>query len=325
MRTIRRMLAMVVVLARLAAADPIMAAEEKYPTRTVRLIVPFPPGNVTDAIGRVIAERLAKAWSSPVIVENRAGASGNLGVGQVAKAAPDGYTVLFAGSTSHAANVYMYKSLPYDPVKDFTPVTLVFKGYMVLVVNAASPLESVGDVVAAARKAPGKLTFGSGTSSGRLSAEMMRQMAGLDMLNVPYKGNPPALTDLLGGQIDFMFTDGTTAVAQVRGGKIRALGVTSPARIAPLIDVPTMAEAGFKDYEISIWIGLYLPANAPAAITARLNEMVRKVAQSPEVKAWGVANVVDIVPSSPDELARFQAIETEKTARVSRAAGIERE
>jgi tripartite-type tricarboxylate transporter receptor subunit TctC len=302
----------------------VRAQSDEWPGKPITIVVPLPPGSGTDNAARLLAQGLTAELKVPVIVDNKAGANSFIAARYVARAAPDGYTLLLTGNTSHSSNPHLFKKLPYDPVKDFSPVSLVFKGFMVLMVNAESPVKSVADLVRLGQ-APKKLSFGEGSSSSRLSAEMFRQMAGLDFVHVPYKGNPQALTDLLGGQIDFMFTDGATVLAQLKSGRMRALAVTSPVRHPLFPDVPTMEEAGYKGYEISIWTGLYAPAGTPPAVIERLNAAVRKSVMSPEMKKWSATSAYDMISSSPAGLAKVQADESERTGRVVRAAGIEPE
>ncbi|HSW16853.1 MAG TPA: tripartite tricarboxylate transporter substrate binding protein, partial [Ramlibacter sp.] len=315
----------------LASAAPMVfplaarAQAEDWPRKPITIVAPLPAGSGTDAVARLLAQGMSNEYKVPVVVDNKVGANGFLAARYVAKAPPDGYTLFFTGNTTHSSNEHMYKQLPYDPVKDFSPVSLAFKGFMVLMVNASSPAKSIADLVSMGKKAPGKLSFATGSSSGRLSAEMFRQMAGLDFVHVPYKGNPQALTDLIGGQVDFMFTDGSTTLAQLNAGRVRALAVTSPQRHPRLPNVPTMEELGFNGYEVSIWSGLYTPAGAPPAVIDKLNATMRRVLASPELKEWGNNAVFDMVASTPAGLAQIQAAESERTRRVLRAAGIEPE
>jgi tripartite-type tricarboxylate transporter receptor subunit TctC len=325
---IRRRAAIFLALAATSAfvvSSPARAQAEDWPRKPITIVVPLPAGSGTDSAARLLAQGMSSEFKVPVIVDNKVGANGFIAARYVAKAPPDGYTLLLTGNTTHSSNEHLFKQLPYDPVKDFSPVSLAFKGFMVLMVNTASPAKSVADLVAMGKHSPKKLSFGSGSSSSRLSAEMFGQMAGVDFVYVPYKGNPQALTDLMGGQLDFMFTDGSTTLAHLKGGKLRALAVTSPQRHPRLPDVPTMDELGFKGYEISIWTGLYAPAGAPPAVIERLNTTVRKLLATPELKEWGNNAVFDMVPSSPAGLAQIQAAESERTRRVVRAAGIEPE
>lgn len=296
-----------------------------FPSRAITLVLPYPAGSGSDQVGRLLAQGLSDEFNVPVVIDNKPGGNGFIATSQVARAAPDGYTILQTGNTTHAANEHLFRKLPYHPVKDFTPLGLVYKGYMVLVVNNASPARTAVDIADMARKSPGKLTFGEGSAMGRMAAEMMCQEAGVQAVRVPYKSNPQGLADLLGGQIDFMFTDGPTAVAQASAGKLRPLAVTSSKRLARLPDVPTMDEAGYKGYELSIWNALYLPAGTPPVIQKRLNDAVRKVLGTQPLSAFASTNVTEITPSTPEELARFQASESAKTGRVLRAAGIQPE
>jgi len=312
----------------LAATAVLCAAHshaEQYPAKPITIVVPFAAGSGTDQQARSMAQALSAEYKVPVLVDNKAGASGFLAAQYVAKATPDGYTMLMTTNTTHAANEHLYKKLPYDPVKDFTPVTLLSKGHMLLLVNPSSPIQSLADLVAAARKAPGKLNFGSGSSSSRVASELLKQMTGINVVNVPYKSNPMAITDLMGGQVDFMFADASTALPQVNGGKLRALAVSGTKRLAAVATVPTVEEAGVKGYDMSYWTAAYLPPGAPAAVTNKLNEMLIKVSGAPGVLAYQAATSGETVTSTPDGLARFQAEESLKWGRVIRAAGIEPE
>ncbi|MGO4389806.1 Bug family tripartite tricarboxylate transporter substrate binding protein [Variovorax sp. M-6] len=302
-----------------------LAHAQAYPEKPITIVVPFAAGSGTDQQARSMAQALSTEYKVPVVVDNKAGASGFIAAQYVAKAAPDGYTMLMTTNTTHAANEHLYKKLPYDPVKDFTPVTLLSKGHMLLLVNESSPIKSVSDLIAAARKSPGKLNFGSGSSSSRVASELLKQMTGVDMVNVPYKSNPMAITDLLGGQVDFMFADAPTALPQVKSGKLRALAVSGTQRLAAAPTVPTVDEAGVKGYDMSYWTAVYLPPKAPAAVTARLNEMLIKVSASPAIVAYQATSSGEAATSTPEGLARFQSAESQKWGRVIRAAGIEAE
>jgi len=302
-----------------------VASAQTYPEKPITIVVPFAAGSGTDQQARSMAQALASEFKVSVVVDNKAGASGFIAAQYVAKAVPDGYTLLMTTNTTHAANEHLYKKLPYDPVKDFTPVTLLSKGHMLLLVNESSPLKSVSDLIAAARKAPGKLNFGSGSSSSRVASELLKQMAGIEVVNVPYKSNPMAITDLLGGQVDFMFADAPTALPQVKSGKLRALAVSGTRRLAAAPTVPTVEEAGVKGYDMSYWSAVYLPPKAPAAVTARLNEMLVKASSSPAIVAYQAASSGETATSTPEGLAAFQAAESRKWGHVIRAAGIEAE
>ena len=300
------------------------ARADSYPDRPITLVVPFAAGSGTDQQARAMAQVLGAEYKVPFIVENRVGASGIVAAQYVAKASPDGYTILMTTNTTHAANEHLFKKLPYDPVKDFTPITLLSKGNMLLLVNETSPYRSLNDLISAARKAPGKLNFGSGSSSSRIASELLKQMTGVDVINVPYKSNPMAITDLMGGQIDFMFVD-TSALPLVEAGKLRALAVSGTKRLAGVSAVPTVEESGVKGYDMSYWSAAYLPAKAPPEVVKKLNEMLVKVATSPAIIAFDATSGVEAVTSTPEGLAAFQAEEAQKWGRVVVAAGIQPE
>ena len=231
-------------LAALTAAAATLAAlpvaAQDYPSKPISLVVPFGPGSGTDQFARVLAQALGDDLKVPIVVENKGGAAGFIAAQYVAKAAPDGYTLLTTTNTTQSANEHLFKKLPYDPVKDFAPITLVSTGQMLLLVRPDSPYKTLADLIAAAKKAPGKLSFGAGSSSSQVASELLKQMAHVDALYVPYKSNPLALTDLIGGQIDFMFADAPTALPQVQGGKLRALAASGSKRVAAAPDVPTV-------------------------------------------------------------------------------------
>ena len=298
---------------------------QQYPSRPITIVVPFGAGSGTDQQARSVAQAMSLEFKVPVIVDNKAGASGFIASQYVAKAAPDGYTILLTTNTTHAANEHLFKKIPYDPVKDFTPVTLLSKGYMMLLVNSSSPIKSLSDLILAAKKSPGKLNFGSGSSSSRVASELLKQMAGIDVVHVPYKSNPLAITDLLGGQVDFMFADTATALPQFNGGKMRALAVTGSKRLPGAMGVPTVDESGVKGYEMSYWIAAYLPPNAPAPVTKKLNEVLTKIYRTPALMATQEITGSETVTSTPEGLAQFQAEESLKWSRVIKAAGIEPE
>ena len=320
---IRRRLA-IATLAALAAL-PGLAAAQTFPSKAISFVVPFAAGSATDQLARALGQAVAEQTRQPVVVDNKAGASGMLAAQQAARAPADGYTVLITTNTTHAANEHLYKKLPYDPIKDFAPVTGLGKGGQVLVVNAGSPYKSVADLLAAARKSPGKLSFGSGSSSSRVAGEMLKQLASVDILHVPYKSNPLAITDLLGGQIDLMITDTSTGVPQVKAGKLRALGFSTQTRSPQLPDVPTIDEAGVKGYDMGYWFAAYVPAGTPSPVVAKLNELLVAAVKSAPVKAFLDNGGVAAWTSTPDELAKFQIAETLKWGKVIKGAGIEPE
>jgi tripartite-type tricarboxylate transporter receptor subunit TctC len=316
-------------LAALAAALLAPAAQAQapaaYPDKPITFIVPFAAGSATDQLARALGTAVTEQTRQAVVVDNKAGASGMMAAQAAARAAPDGYTVLITTNTTHAANEHLYRKLPYDPVKDFTPVTGLAKGGQVLVVRADAPYRSVADLVAQARQAPGKLSFGSGSASSRVAGEMFKQLSNTDILHVPYKSNPHAVTDLLGGQIDLMITDTATGLPQVKAGKLRALGYSTRQRSPQLPDVPTIDEAGVKGYDMGYWFAAYVPAGTPAPVVARLNELLTQAVKGPAAKTFFDTAGSEAWTTTPDELAKFQAAETVKWGKVIKGAGIEAE
>ena len=299
---------------------------EAYPDKPVTLVVPTAAAGGTDTIARLVADALGKSLKQPFVVDNRPGANGILGTEQVARAAPDGYRLLFTYAAAMVVNPSLYRKLPYDPVKDFAPVAGLGKGGQIMVVNPASNVKSVADFIALAKKEPGKLSFGSGSSSSRMAGELLQQMADIKLLHVPYKSNTLAVTDLLGGQIDMMITDTATGLPQVKGGKLRALGMSSASRSPLAPDVPTIAEAGVKGYEMGYWFAAYAPAKTPPAVVKRLNELLVKAAKSDSAKtAFYEPSGTEVFTTTPEDLAKFQAGESQKWGRIVKAAGIEAE
>ena len=302
-----------------------LAQAQAFPARPITFVVPFAAGSATDQLARALGQSLTNDTGQPVVVENKAGASGMIAAAAVAKAPADGYTVLITTNTTHAANEHLYKKLSYDPVKDFAPIAALGKGGQVMVVNPASGFKTVADVIAEAKKSPGKLNFGSGSSSSRIAGELFQQMAGVQILHVPYKSNPNAITDLLGGQINMMFADMSTGVPQVQADKLRALGVTASKRSPMLPNVPTIAEAGVAGYEMGYWFAAYAPAGTSPAAVQRLNELMVRATASAQAKGFFESSGSEAFTSTPDGLARFQAAETRKWGEIIKAAGIQAE
>ncbi len=301
------------------------AQAQAFPSRPITFVVPFAAGSATDQLARALGQSLTNDTGQPVVVENKAGASGMIAAAAVAKAPADGYTVLITTNTTHAANEHLYKKLSYDPVKDFAPIAALGKGGQVLVVNPSSSFKSVADLIAEAKKSPGKLNFGSGSSSSRIAGELFQQMAGVQILHVPYKSNPNAITDLLGGQITMMFADMSTGVPQIKSDKLRALGVTASKRAPMLPNVPTIAEAGVAGYEMGYWFAAYSPAGTPPAAVQRLNELLVRATASAQAKSFFENSGSEAFTSTPDGLTQFQAAETRKWGQIIKAAGIEAE
>jgi tripartite-type tricarboxylate transporter receptor subunit TctC len=315
-------LAATLAIASAAVAAP---AAAEYPAKSVTFLVPFAAGSATDQLARALGQSLTAQAKQPVVVDNKPGASGFIAAQAAARAPADGYTVLITTNTTHAANEHLYKKLPYDPVKDFQPVTLLGKGGQIMVVNPALPVNSVTDFIALAKKEPGKRTFGSGSSSSRIAGELFQQMAEVKLVHVPYKSNPMAVTDLLGGQIDMMITDAATGLPQVKSGKLRALGVSSSKRSPLAPDVPTIDEAGVKGYEMGYWFGAYVPAGTPADVLERLNALLVKAVASQEARQFYETTGTEPVSGTPEELAKFQQAEAQKWGKIIKAAGIEAE
>jgi tripartite-type tricarboxylate transporter receptor subunit TctC len=300
------------------------SAQGDYPTRPVKVIVPSPPGGGTDILARVLAQHLSKALGQPFFVENKAGAGNMIGIEFVAHAAADGYTVLLVPSTL-VLNSVLYKKVPYDPVRDFAPVTLAATAPNVLVVNPALPAKSLAELIALARAKPGALSYGTpgiGTSP-HLSMELLKSMAGIDLQHVPYRGTAAAVTDVIGGQIAVTFANALTAKPQVDAGRVRALAVSGPKRIEALPAVPPVAEAGVPGYEAMQWYGVVVPTGAPAPVIARLNVEAVKALQSDEMKEKLALDGAQPVGSTPAEFAALIRSELEKWTRVARAARIE--
>lgn len=319
----KRILSVVAGALALASAAPTQA--QTYPAKPITFVVPFAAGSATDQLARALGQSVSSETGQSVIVDNKPGANGFIGAQAVAKAAPDGYTVFITTNTTHAANEHLFKKLPYDPVKDFAPVTGLAKGAQIMVVNPSLPYKTVAEFIAAAKKEPGKLAFGSGSSSSRIAGELLQQMTGIQLLHVPYKSNPLAITDLLGGQIHMMITDMATGLPQVKAGKLRALGVSSLKRSSLAPEVPTIAEAGVPGYEMGFWFAAYVPAGTPPAVVKRLNELLHKALASAPAKSLFEQTGFEPFTTTPEELAKFQLAESRKWQQIIKNAGIEPE
>lgn len=301
------------------------ARAQNFDERPMRLVVPFGPGSGTDQHARGLAQALTDLYGISVVVENKPGAGGSIAAQDAANAAPDGHTVFVTTNTTQAANQHLFKDLPYDPVESFTPVTTLSRGAMLMVVNADSPIESVGDFVEHARERPGELSFGEGSSSSRVGAEMFKQLTDVDMVHIPYTSNPNAHVDLMGGRIDVVFSDVSSTLAHVEGGALRALGYTGAERTDALPDLPTVAEQDVPGYEVSFWFAVYLPAGAPEDVVERLHEMFIAANEEPVMQTIRRNSAAEVFTSTPQELAEFQVQEAERWGEVIRAAGIEPE
>ncbi len=302
------------------------AGQERYPSRPIRLVVPFAAGSATDLRARMFAERMSADWGQPVVVDNRGGANGFLAAEAVARARPDGYTLLFTSNTTHGSNPALFRRLPYDPIRDFEPVALLGISTMLVVVNRDLPVRDVAELIAYGRANPGRLSFGSGSQSSRMAGEMFKAMTGIGMENVSYRANPQAITDVVSGTLPLMFVDTTTAIPQVREGRVRALAVTAGSRISAMPDLPTVAEAGnLPGYELGTWTAVYAPAGTPAEIVTQLNTKLREVLALPAVSGRLREDATEPTTGSPEHLRDFTVAEIEKWRRVARQAGIEPE
>ncbi len=316
-------MAVIAVVAALAAPFSLDAAAQDWPSKPVKFIVPFAAGGVTDVVVRAIAPKLGDALGQPIVVENRGGAGGTLGTSLAAQAAPDGYTFV-TPAASHATTPGLYSKLPFDPVGDFIAVTQFVTVPYILVVNPEFPVANVSDFIALARAKPGTLTYGSAGSgsSNHLAGALFGMMANIDIVHSPYKGSAPALTDLMGGHIAFMFDPLNTSVPHLRTGKLKALGVGTAKRASAVPDVPTIAESGLEGFEAATWIGLLAPAGTPSAIVDRMNREVLKVLQLPEVRERLSAQGAEPVGSSPAEFDAFMKSEISKWGDVIRKAKV---
>lgn len=319
----QRLAALAALAAVFTLAQVDVALAQPYPNKPLRIMVPFPPGGSTDVMARGLAAELSKSLGQPVVVENKAGANGNIGSGEVAKAAADGYTLLLSGVGTNAINHSLYPTMPYDSLKDFEHITLLAEGPNVLIVNPNFAAKSVPELVAMAKAQPGKLNYGSNGngSSGRLAMEMLRQATGIDMVHVPYKGGGPAMQALLAGEIPMLFTNQDAALPQVKAGKVRAIGVASDKRNPAYPDVPTVAEQGITGFSAVSWFGLSAPAKTPPDIVKKLHAEAVKAINQPEFRARLEGNGFVVVGSTPEQFRAFVASENAKWGKAVKASG----
>ena len=299
-----------------------LASAQSYPSHTIKVVVPYGPGSSPDSVGRIVAQQMQEALGQPVIVANVAGALANVGTAEVARAAPDGYTILLTTNTPHAANVALFKSLPFDPVTDFAPIVRLITTSMVLLVRSDFPASTLEEFIAYAKAKPGGLTAGYGSAATIVSIAKLRTAAGFKTLDVAYKGVPLAITDVLGGQVDFTLGDFAVAMPQIRGGKMKGLAVTSPRRTPLAPELPAIAET-FPGYETRIWYGLVAPAHTPQPVVAKLHDVVSASLAKPDVKAKLAGLGLEPAPLPPVEFAAFIQQEIAKWTREIRDAGIE--
>lgn len=310
-------------LAAALLALPAGALAQSYPAKPVRMVVPFPAGGATDIVGRLIAQKLTEAWGQQVIVDNRGGAGGTIGSDIAAKSAPDGYTMLVGTSSTHAIAPSLYSKLPYDPVRDFAPVTLVASATILLAVHPSVPAKNVRELIALAKKQPNALSFASSGNGGisHLIGEHFKSVGGIQMLHVPYKGDTPALVDLVSGQVHLMFGTAVSFLPYVKAGRLNALAVTNPKRSPIAPDVPTVAESGLPGFEALQWFGIFVPAGTSKEIVARLNGEIVKIVRLPDIRERMTNLGADVVGSTPEQFAAFQKADTVKSARVVKESG----
>lgn len=306
-----------------SAAMGVASAARAYPVRPVTLVVPFAAGSGTDTVARIVAQQLGTRLGQSVVVENRAGANGSVAATFVARSEPDGHTLFMTTNTSHSANPSLLKSIPYDPVADFTPVARMGNLPFLLVIDPKIPATSVKELVAHARANPGKLTYASGNSTGIVAGATFARRAGIDVLHVPYRSTPPAITDIIGGRISMMFVDITASLTQVNAGALRALAVTTAERSKLLPDLPSMQEAGVPEFDITSWNGVFGPSKLPAEVVQRLNRELSAIATDPELVKKFAEIGFDAFAQTPAELDAFVRAQLVTWARMIRDAGIE--
>jgi tripartite-type tricarboxylate transporter receptor subunit TctC len=311
-------------LAGLTAASTAAVAQD-FPSRAIKFVVPFTAGSATDTLARVLGQKLNATLGWTVIIENIAGASGQTAASNVARAAPDGHTVFITSNTTHAANQNLFKKLSYDPIADFEPITRLGNITLALAVHPSVPANNVRELVAYGKANPGKLSFGAGSTSARMASEMLKARGGFDMLHVPYRANPLAVADLLGGQISLVFADVSTTLPQILAGKVKGLGVSSVQRSPLAPDLPTMMEEGIPNYEMIGWFAAFVPAKTPKPIVERLNSAIKTAVEDKSVQESLLKAGIEPLTSTPEELRAYVVSETKKWADVVKAAGIEPE
>ena len=320
MKTLFRIIAVATLISALPAAG---ADAQGYPNKTIRIVVPFPPGGIADVICRVFGQKFTDSWNQPVVVDNRAGAGGNIGADIIAKSPPDGYTIGIGSIGTHAVNVSLFSKLPFDPVKDFAPVALVMEADGLLVLHPSVPVNSVKDLIAFARARPGQLAYasaGNGTAA-HLAGELFKSLARIDLVHIPYKGNVPAITDLVGGQTSMLFATMPTVLPLAKAGKLHALAVTGAQRNPAAPEIPAMTET-LPGFEVTNWIGIYAPAGTPADIVNKLNAEIMRIMRLPDVQSRLANEGARSRPNTPAEFAAFAKAETLKWGKLIRDAGV---
>ena len=303
---------------------PSLSAAQAYPAKSIRFVIPFAPGGNSDRMARMIGQKLTESWGQPVIIDNRTGAGGTIGADAVAKAPPDGYTLLMGSFGSIGASKGLYKNLPYDPVKDFAPVTLIATPPLLLLIHPSLPVDSVKGLLAIARSKPGELTFASSGngSSNHLIGELFNKMAKINLTHIPYKGASPALTDVMAGRVHVMFVPVAPALAQIQAGKLKPIAVTAAKRLASMPAVPTVAESGVPGFEASGWDGILVPAGTPGEIIAKLNKEIVRILKLPELTTALAREGVDVIASTPERFGAFIKSEVDRWAKLTRELGV---
>jgi tripartite-type tricarboxylate transporter receptor subunit TctC len=304
------------------SSSPVIAHAQDYPTKPIRLIVPFPPGGQTDALGRILGKKLGERWKQQVIIDNRPGGNTIIGADLAAKSPPDGYTLLLAIDSTLTMNQTLYRKLPYDPVKDFAPIVQAVTLPLALVVNQKIPATSLKDVIVAAKANPGSLNYGAGTITTQLAGELFKSMAGVNVVYVPYKGSAPTVQGLLGGEIEMIFDGIATALPHIKSGKLRPIAVTADKRSPLMPEVPTMEEAGLSGYKVDIWLGLVAPRGTPAPILTKLNAEVNRILAEPEVKETLGALGMEPAGGTQDRFKEVLKSDTTKWTKIINEAGI---
>lgn len=321
---IRHLPSALVALLAVAAVTSTTAGAQQFPTKQIRVVVPFPPGGIADLYGRQIGTRMSQTWGQQVVIDNRTGAGGNIGADIVAKSAPDGYTLVIGNIGSHAVNSALFSKMPYDPVRDFAPIALLLIADGLLVVHPSLPVKSVSELIGLAHARPTELNYasaGAGTA-GHLAGELFSIMANVKMTHVPYKGNVPAITGLLSGQTSMLFATLATVLPQAQAGRLRPVAVLGDTRSKAVPEIPTIAETGLKGFAVDNWIGYFAPANTPAAIVNRINAEVLRIMQSPEIQEQLPKQGLTFKATTPQQFADFAKAEKEKWGQLVRTTGI---
>lgn len=320
----RRAAAAILLLMAATMSAPSVRAADGYPNRLIKLLVPFPAGSATDVEARFLAEKVGAVLNQKIIVENKPGANGNLGANEAARSAPDGYTLYLATNSTHSANVHLYNKLPFDPVADFAPVARLTRNPLVMVVAKDFPAKSLAEFISYGKANPGKLSYGTGNTGSMAAAQLVKSMAGIDAVRVSYPGTPQAITDLLGGRIEFIITDIAVTREFIQQGSLRALGVTTTVRVASLPNVPTMAEAGLPGYDFAAWSGLFVPKGTPDDVVQTLNKALTQVVTSPEAQTFLTDIGLQPNISTSAGLAEYVTQQTELWGRIIKESGLEK-